>query len=340
MTTETAVSPIYFDYLDQIANLELKNKPAQQGGTAIRYRIAREQQGDTALCGLISQSFLKQESKKPVILVTGTGNPVWLPEGETDGPSGVAILARAFASIGIPSCILAEERFLPGVLASVRAGGMPILSEESWLKRTNGAWCQPFPTGAKAALPFIESLLSRPHGWSGVFFIEKPGPSVEGCFHNSSGVPKDPEWVGHAHMLADAARQQGVLTVGVGDGGNEIGFGMIREALYHAHPQRFKCQCGCETGLLDGTIVDYLFPCSVSNWGAYALAAALALHQGRSHILPQWPEIEASIRAPLDHGAFDGYTGMAMPSVDGVSLKANRSVYHLFEEVGQLASFG
>ncbi|MBN9430519.1 MAG: hypothetical protein J0H09_28840 [Burkholderiales bacterium] len=44
----------YYDYLDQIANLELKNNPAQQGGTALRYRVAREQQGTAPICGQIA----------------------------------------------------------------------------------------------------------------------------------------------------------------------------------------------------------------------------------------------------------------------------------------------
>src|SRR3546814_17155864 len=45
------VNPWYYDYLDHIANLELKNKPAQQGGTRLRYSVAREQQGAAPLCG-------------------------------------------------------------------------------------------------------------------------------------------------------------------------------------------------------------------------------------------------------------------------------------------------
>jgi hypothetical protein len=337
MTTKRSVSSYYFEYLDRVANLEFKNRPAQQGGVEIRYQCARQIQGDVALTSRIVERVLGQEGLGPVILVTGTGNPEWLPQGETDGPSGVAVLARAFAAIGIPSCVLCEERFLPGVRAAVSAAGMPLLAGAAWERRNNGAICLPFPTGATAAQAFAHDLLSQPRGWSAVFFIEKPGPSSEGRFHNGSGVQKDAEWVAHAHVLAAEARRHGLLTVGIGDGGNEIGFGVIREALYARQPERYACRCGCSTGLLDGTDVDILFPVSVSNWGAYAIAAALALRLGREDVMPEWDEVEASIRAPLAHGAFDGYTGMALGSVDGVSLKANRAVYHLFQEVLRLA---
>src|SRR5690606_9228067 len=72
----------YYEYLDQIVNLELKNKPAQQGGTQLRYRAARERQGDVPLCGQIAQALLPRLADSTVILVTGTGNPEWLPHGE------------------------------------------------------------------------------------------------------------------------------------------------------------------------------------------------------------------------------------------------------------------
>jgi len=332
----TQLAP-YFDYLDQIANLELKNRPSQQGGTAIRYHIARQRQGNRPLSEKVAETLLPRLNGGTVILTTGTGNPLWLPDGETDGPSGVAVLTRVFGSLGIRSCVLAEARFLPGVRAAVRAAGTPLLDEHSWPYRSNGALCLPFPTGAEAAPGFIDALLSSRQDWTAAFFIEKPGPGIDKQFHNGSGERKDAGWLAHAHSLASAARKQGMPTVGIGDGGNEIGFGVIREALFREAPHRFGCQCGCATGMLDSTLVDVLLPASVSNWGAYAVAAALALRLWQRELMPGWSEVADSIRAPIEHGAFDGYTGLALPSVDGISLRGNRAVYHLLEEVLDLA---
>jgi len=343
MSTDHAqrdVNPWFYDYLDRIANLELKNKPAQQGGTQLRYSVAREQQGAAPICGQIAQALLPRLGQGTVVLVTGTGNPLWLPHGETDGPSGTAVLARAFAALGMRSCVLSEERFLPGVQASVQAGGTPLLLEDAWRQRANAAWCLPFPTGAAAAGPFVQDLLQRLPDLSAAFFIEKPGPNLKGVFHNSSGKAKDSDWVAHAHVLADALRQRGVLTVGVGDGGNEIGFGRIRAQLEDCHPHGRDCGCDCHGGLLDSTMVDFLLPASVSNWGAYAIVAAVALASGRHALLPPWNDVARSIAAPIAHGAFDGYSGMAVDTVDGTSLGANRAIYRLMREVLELEREG
>ncbi len=332
-----AVNGWYYDYLDQVANIELKNKAAHQGGTALRYRVAREQQGGTPICGQIAEALWPRLPGSTVILMTGTGNPVWLPQGETDGPSGVAVLSRVFATLGVRSCVLSEARFLPGVIASVQAAGCPLLDEAAWSQRSNGVLALPFPTGADAAGPFVDDLLSRLPRVSAGFFVEKPGPNAHGFFHNSSGKPKDPDWVAHAHVLADVLRSRKVLTVGIGDGGNEIGFGRIREQLADLQPHGRDCGCPCHAGLLDATMVDFLLPASTSNWGGYAVAAAIALAGRRFALLPVWQEVEQSIAAPIGHGAFDGYSGLAVATVDGISSSANQSIYQLMNEVLRLA---
>lgn len=327
----------YYEYLDRLANTEMKNKVAQQGGTERRYRAARRHHGDTAICRAIVDALLPRLPRSTVALVTGTGNPVWLPHGETDGPSGVAVLARALAALGVRSVVLSELRFLPGVKAAVQGVGVPLLERDAWRQRANAALPLEFPTGEQAAGPFVEELLAGLPGLSAVFFIEKPGPNTCGVFHNSTGKPKDADWVAHAHRLAQAARARGVLTVGVGDGGNEIGFGLVREQLVDTH--RFDhASCGCGGDLLDATQVDFLFPASVSNWGCYAIAAALALVTGRDALLPPWDDVLRSIVDPIACGAFDGYSGLALPSVDGTSIQANRAIHELMSEVIRQAS--
>jgi len=300
--------------------------------------LARKKQGGQPITGLISAALAPRLTNGAVLLTTGTGNPEWLPDGETDGPSGVAALARFFGSLGIRSCVLAEQRFLPAIEASVRAAGTPLLNRSSWIQRNNGALCLPFPEGAEAAPLFVNDVLTLCESWQAAFFIEKPGPGASGVFHNSSGKPKDTNWLGHLHVLANQARKQGIPTIGIGDGGNEIGFGIIAPELMQEYPERYRCSCGCPTGLLDMTELDYLFPTSVSNWGAYAVIAALAIKLKRPTLMQGWREIERSIEAPLAHGAFDGYSGLSLPSVDGVSLKANRSIYTLMQEVVSLQS--
>ena len=338
--TNEPINTWYYEYLDRIANLELKNKTTLQGGTAIRYQAARAAQGDKAICGQIAEALMPRLPGSTVILVTGTGNPSWLPQGETDGPSGVAILTRIFSSLGVRTCILSESRFLPGVKSSVRAGGSPLLDEAAWLERNNGTLAVAFPEGAAAAPGFIRDLLEQLPSISAAFFIEKPGPNTLGVFHNSSGKPKQSDWVAHAHLLNDRLREEGVLTIGVGDGGNEIGFGKAREKLLDIHPYGRDCGCPCHGGLLDATNVDFLLPAGVSNWGGYAIACSIALAAGRFNLMPEWTEVARTISAPIANGAFDGYTGQPTATADGTSLAANKAIYTLMLETLRLAQEG
>lgn len=328
----------YFESLDRIANLEFKSKPAALGGTDLRYRIGRQLQRDEPICGQMAAALLPRLPESTVVLVTGTGNPVWLPHGETDGPSGVAVLARVLACMGVRTCVLSEGRFLPGIAASVQAAGVPLLDETGWRQRKNAALALEFPVGPEAGDRFVGELLPRLPNLSGVFFIEKPGPNAKGVFHNSSGKPKASDWIAHAQLLAMAARERQVFTGAVGDGGNEIGFGRIRDGLVEVHPHGKDCGCPCQGGLIDNTNVDFLLPAAVSNWGAYAIASALCIAGGRFGSMPGWAEVESSIAAPIAHGAFDGYSGLAVPTVDGTSTAANQGVYSLMLETVRMAA--
>src|SRR5690606_25489968 len=136
---------------------------------------------------------------------------------------------------------------------------------------------------------------------------------------------------------AEAARRRGVPTVAVGVGGNVFGFGMVRQALADAHPVARECGCPLPGGLLGATAVGFLLPAAVSNWRAYAIAAALGLAAGRRDLLPDWPAVERSIAAPLASGAYDGYSGLAEPTVDGTSPSANHGIHQLMDEVLRLA---
>src|SRR5262249_49353145 len=70
-----------------------------------------------------------------------------------------------------------------------------------------------------------------------------------------------------AHWLfEEAPRNLEIKTIGIGDGGNEIGMGKIRwEIIRRNIPRGGLIACRVPT--------DYLIVCGVSNWGAYGLAA-------------------------------------------------------------------
>jgi hypothetical protein len=328
----------FYEYLDHLASTELKARSELQGSTRVRYQAARRKQGGVPLSGIAAERILGALGPEAVVLLTtGTGNSIWLPRGETDGPSGLAVLARLFSGLGHRVCLLAEKHYLPGIVASIEAAGVPTLERASWEQRSFGLLAVEFPLGRTAAEAFVDPFLdAMPHS-ALALFLEKPGPNVKGVFHNSTGKPKPPESLGHLNWLAERCRARGIVTGAVGDGGNEIGFGLIRRELGAEHPYVQECGCPCGHGIVDATMVDFLFPAAVSNWGGYAIAAAVAMSVGATDLLPDPGEVEQSIRAPLAHGAFDGYSGLRVPTVDGTSLCANAAIYRLMLEVMRLA---
>src|SRR5205807_1527308 len=71
----------------------------------------------------------------------------------------------------------------------------------------------------------------------------------------------------------ECRRPPGLPTIGVGDGGNEIGMGKIPwDVIRRNVPNGGLIACRVPT--------DYLIVAGVSNWGAYALAAGVALLRG------------------------------------------------------------
>jgi hypothetical protein len=105
-------------------------------------------------------------------------------------------------------------------------------------------------------------------------------------------------------------------TIGIGDGGNEIGMGSFRwEELYplvaNGRGARIVCRVPADWTIIAGT----------SNWGAYALAAGLALVRMRHGVFREWTERrqEELLTHIVRHGpAVDGVTRQRQPTVDGL----------------------
>jgi len=106
-----------------------------------------------------------------------------------------------------------------------------------------------------------------------------------------------------------------IPTVGVGDGGNEIGMGnlasQIRESLELS-------PCVVE--------VDNLVLASVSNWGAYGIAACLE-ELSDTPLLPEWQEVYDFLVCTVELGSVDGVTREPVATVDGYALSVSQSVY-------------
>ncbi len=238
-------------------------------------------------------------------------SPPNLPFGETDGPPGAAVLARALAKgFGAQVVLVTEQAHLAPVAATGRLLG-------NTLDGVGSIAVESFPLGIDAGRAAAAGLIAK-HRPEAVIFIERPGPNAEGYFHGIRGDCGSPEGVGHLYLLADAARAQGVLTIGIGDGGNEVGFGAVRQEIAESLPSAGRCLNGCPSGVVTTITTDIIVSASVSNWGAYAVAAALAVLRRESALL-HTPELERElIAASVAAGARDGATFAADLLVDGI----------------------
>jgi hypothetical protein len=123
----------------------------------------------------------------------------------------------------------------------------------------------------------------------------------------------------HRLFEAAATRRPDVKTIGIADGGNEIGMGgvaweVLRQAIALGPAGQIACRIA----------TDYLVLAGISNWGAYALAVSVAILRNRADLIATWNAdsqrklIESLVR---DAGAVDGVSGLNQTTVDGLPLE-------------------
>ena len=165
------------------------------------------------------------------------------PAFETDGPLGALFLYRALPNVGIPVGLIAEE---------------PIQNA--------------FASGLDAArFPLPDAVAFRDWLPSHFCWIERAGPATDGRCYTMSGRDTS----AHLNMKLSAGLHPDDThrTIGIGDGGNEIGMGKIpHETIVKNIPNGDLIHCRVPT--------DHLIVAGVSNWGAYALAAGVYVLRG------------------------------------------------------------
>ncbi|MBV9122978.1 MAG: DUF4392 domain-containing protein [Planctomycetes bacterium] len=280
------------------------------------------------------------ETPEPAVaVVTGFFIPHAEPPcGETDGPLGALFLARALVPLGF-KMVLATDAFCERALAAgLAAAGLrkavPLVVLPSFFQA--GSWSvtdywQDFVSRAGRLTHLIalervgpshtpESLRAQPGATDALaeqFQTEVPPEHHDRC-HTMRGGDITTS-MSPVHRLFEAARQQEppVVTVGIGDGGNEIGMGKIPwEVIRRNIPRGQLVACRVAT--------DFLIVAGVSNWGAYGLAAGVALLKGR-HLDEDLldPERERELlRIMVERGPLvDPVLGQPALSVDGLPFE-------------------
>ncbi|MEI7614079.1 MAG: glutamate cyclase domain-containing protein [Betaproteobacteria bacterium] len=226
-----------------------------------------------------------------VILVTGFCIRAAMI-GENDGPPGTLAVAEALRQLG-KDVHLVTDRHSAGLLtAGAAAFGKPFPTLELSLDQVQAD--QQIAALLTAFLP------------THVVAIERPGNAIDGHRYSMRGESLD-DLVPSADRLLQLPRSY--RTIAIGDGGNELGMGSLRDSLMH-HVLHGEL-------IFAATAADEVIPAGISNWGAYALVAALSLLAGK--LLLRSPQLErAVLEALLAAGAVDGCTRLTALSVDGI----------------------
>ena len=144
--------------------------------------------------------------------------------------------------------------------------------------------------------------------------------TVRGTYHNMLGQDYT-EGRARIDYVVHEATNRHIPTIGVGDGGNEIGMGAIAEAV-HKYVPHGQILCA-------KTATDVLLPAGVSNWGCYAIQAALALLTGKAELAHTGAMEKRLIEAAANAGLVDGNTGKCEPTVDGMPLEVHMGIVDL-----------
>jgi hypothetical protein len=230
-------------------------------------------------------------------IVTGFFIPHGQPPcGETDGPLGALFLARAFSALNIP-VVLFTDRFCRSALEiGLNAA---VLSEKSVFDLVV----------TEKSFPDAFSRLSH------LVALERVGPGIDSRCRNMLGRDVTDEMApAHRPFEKTDVRRNPPVTIGIGDGGNEIGMGKIAaETIARNIPNGEHIACRVPT--------DYLIVAGVSNWGAYALAAGVALLR-RQRLPAALFDVKREcelLRLMVEQGPMvDGVTGRQTVSVDGL----------------------
>lgn len=318
--------------VDRLCTLELRPLGSSHGVIHPLYEAARQKIGEPLAMAAAKRLHEVVEPSDVVILTTGVGIPMFMPKGETDGPIGLAALARILAEgLGAVPIVLTEEAQVDVIAATVVAAGLGVRSVEESQKVAGTAAVLPFPADADEAKRTATQLLDelKPKA---VISIEKLGPNEAGVTHSATGMPVADDRAQVEHLV-EMARQRDVLTIGVGDNGNEIGFGLIQEAVREHKPYGRVCQCPCQSGLATAVATDVLVVAGTSNWGAYAIEACLAALLDRPDLIHS-SEVESfMLEENVRNGGVDGASGRQVLQVDGTSKQTQIAFNHLFRDI-------
>lgn len=262
--------------------------------------LSRDHRGISALRPYLAPDFCERaasfilEHLGTVLIATGFYVPA-AGATETDGPPGAIALGRVLAALGCRVMYVTDAYTAPLLHGLLGPGGQVL---EFPFADHQASW--------RHAADLVASLAPTL-----TISVERCGLTDEGVYRNLRGAD-----VSAYHAKIDYLFRNHACSVGVGDGGNEIGMGNVAAAIPMVMPI---------AGRPCATTTTRLVISSVSNWGAWGVVAAMSRQRGES-LLPKVREAHDLLSQAVALGAVDGTTGRRTESVDGLSAEENGRV--------------
>ncbi|MBU7012377.1 MAG: DUF4392 domain-containing protein [Theionarchaea archaeon] len=210
---------------------------------------------------------------------------------ETDGPPGCIMLAEALMNLGSKVSVVTDEYCF------------------TVFKKLNipfDVYCFPI-TGEKESREHADDLISTIDP-SLLISVERCGRAQDKKYYNMRGDDIS-KYTARIDWLFDFPR-----TIGIGDGGNEIGMGNVHDQVKKAVMHGEKIASIVET--------THLVISSVSNWGVYGLLAYLSVVEGELLLKSEDDILEKLIKA----GAIDSSSKKSELAVDGFPLGVTNGI--------------
>lgn len=334
MLTETDRKSVG-EAIDRLTTVPMANWTILKGLPIWRlYEAARNKAGEPLSLFAARKLVEAVKTKDTVIVTTGfTVTTVHAPE--TDGPTGAAVLARAF-DLGFKATpvIVTEESFRSMIGATCGAAGLSMHNLKDAKAYPRRVAVETFPIDPKISQKAAEKMLDEINP-SAIISVERPGCNEKGVYHSGGGFDVSP-YTAKIDDLINEARSRGIFTVGIGDLGNELGMGYILDAVKDIVPGATKCKCPCGAGIAAATETDALIVATVSNWGAYGLAACMATVLEEPEVFHDMLTEKLLLRASSQAGAVDSVSGLSRPAADGVGEEITCYLVEMLRHIIQI----
>ncbi|MEQ8156252.1 MAG: DUF4392 domain-containing protein [Clostridiaceae bacterium] len=314
--------------LDNLMNLD----PRGYGVCRILYSAAREYTQEPLTTNAAKKLVDTLEEGDLVYIMTGF---VLLPfkKAEMDGIVSAMLLARSLVKgFNVKPVIICPEDNMEAVKSLAGVVGLHLYDNIEELKEYPISMAAiSFTKDVNYAARQADEIIAE--GLPGaVISIECPGANSVGTYHNAVGLDVT-SLEAKQDILFTKLQNKGVLNIAIGDLGNEMGMGTIKEHLekYIPYAAKGKCNCGCNGGIAAATKADNIITATVSDWGCYGLIAAIAYLKKDLEILHTKEMEKEAMVAASRSGMIDMY-GWLEPAIDGFGLSMNLSMVNLMRE--------